>query len=53
MISIAGVPLLDNPPNWQSSSPTPLYHLKNIHPTIKEFKEYNYDDRLANLLKNK
>lgn len=53
MRNISGIPIIDSPPKWQSSSPTPIYHLESIHPFVKEFRDYNYDPELANLLNGK
>ena len=53
MDSICGIPILKDPPIWRSSSPTPQYHLERIHPFIKEFKEYNYNQQLAELIGGK
>jgi len=53
MDNIAGVPIVKDPPAWQSSSPTPDYHLNHIHPLIKEFKDYNFCTELDNLVRGK
>jgi len=53
---IIGIPLSNLTPPWQSSTPTPEQQLRDLGsrgPFISEFKDYNYDENLANFLKGK
>lgn len=53
MNSIINIPISNKPPEWKSSSPTPSHHIDYIHPSIKEFKDYNYNTELADLIDKK
>tara|TARA_R110000824_G_scaffold206877_4_gene392092 strand:- start:1313 stop:2158 length:846 start_codon:yes stop_codon:yes gene_type:complete len=54
--NIIGITLSKDPPEWQSSTPTPeeqLEDLGNMGPYVGDFRDYNYDLNLANLLRGK
>jgi len=53
---IIGIPLLKNPPLWQSSTPKPynkLIDLGSRGPFVNSFRDYNFDYNLENLVKGK
>ena len=53
MLEIIKIPVFENAPKWQSSSPTPINHIKMIHNYIDDYEEYNYIPELAKLLNKK
>jgi hypothetical protein len=53
MHNIINIPITDNPPKWQSSSPTPIDHIKKIHNYIDDYEDYNYCPELSKFLENK
>lgn len=54
--SIIKIPLSKNPAPWQSSTPKPEHQLSDLGrrgPFVSQFKDYNYDHKLAEYLKGK
>lgn len=53
---IIGIPLSNRPPPWQSSTPPPDYQLADLGrrgPFVDDFRDYNYNEDLANLINGK
>jgi len=53
---LINIPLRINPPEWQSSTPTPadqLFDLGSRGPFVNSFRDYNFDDKLNKLVKGK
>jgi len=55
MDKIIKIPIIDNPPPWNSSPPPPHQQLKNIASLglPGDFKDYNYDSSLEKILRGK
>ena len=54
--NIIGIPLSDNPPEWQSSTPTPEDQLRDLGsrgPFIDQFEDYELNEELDCLLEGK
>mgnify|MGYP003636112498 CR=1 FL=1 len=54
--NITNIPLSINPPEWQSSTPTPadqLFDLGSRGPFVNSFRDYKLDEKLNELVKGK
>jgi len=54
--SIINIPLSENPPEWNSSTPSPeiqLYTLGCRGPFVNEFRDYNFDENFSKLVSGK
>ena len=55
--NIIGIPIKENPPLWQSSTPVPEWQLMDLGRRspffVNEFQDYNRDEEFAKLIKNK
>jgi hypothetical protein len=56
MNNIIGIPLSNNPPEWQSSTPTPEEQLRDLGsrgPFVDKLEDYNRCENLASLVEGK
>tara|TARA_A100001515_G_scaffold58173_1_gene45962 strand:- start:2192 stop:3037 length:846 start_codon:yes stop_codon:yes gene_type:complete len=54
--NIVGIPLEENPPEWQSSTPVPEWQLKDLGtrgPFVSNYEDYKLDEGLSNLVSGK
>lgn len=55
--NIIGIPIKENPPQWQSSTPVPEWQLMDLGRRspffVNGFQDYNRDEEFAKLIKNK